>query len=264
VRAVALMLIGAPMLMLTGAAGAQEMPPGHADFLEGRRQTEEGRDGRAAFRRAMHALLAEARGHEASPERYLNLGNAALLADELPRSIWAFRMGLALAPQHARLRDHLQYARAEVSGPATARAAAEPDPWPWWLPRWTAAVWLVVLVVAYAAACAALAVWRVKRGRAVLMLAISCALVAGIGAFAWYVGLSERQRDRRNPVVIIAKDAIGLHTGNGPSYPRHAELPTLNAGAEARRLTERGGWLQLQFASGDIGWVRGEDVYIVE
>jgi hypothetical protein len=255
-------LLAVAMPALSGAARAQETRPGYADFLEGRRQTDAGGDGRAAFRRALEALLNEARTQPEAPERYLNLGNAALLADDLPRSIWAFRKGLALAPQHARLREHLQYARAQVTR-LPARGEPEDDPWPWWLPRWRSAVWLAVLLAGYALVCGAFTVWRVQGGGGWLVCLAAALIVAGVAAFAWHGGWSERRRDRETPVVVVVRET-GLHTGNGPSYPRHPELPVCAPGVEARRLRQRGGWLQVQSPAGDVGWLRGADVFVVD
>jgi hypothetical protein len=258
--AVALGALALPAL--SGAVCAQETRPGYADFQEGRRQTDAAGDGRAAFRRALKAFLNEAEKQPESPERYLNLGNAALLADDLPRSIWAFHKGLALAPQHARLREHLQYARAQVTRPPGG-GESEDDPWPWWLPRWRSAVWLAMLLTGYALACASLTIWRVQRRGGWLIFACLALVSAGIAAFAWHAGWSERQRDRHTPVVVVVRET-GLYTGNGPSYPRHPELPVCAPGLEARRLRERGGWLQVRSPAGDVGWLRGADVLVVE
>jgi hypothetical protein len=190
----------------------------------------------------------------------LNLGNAGFLADDVPRAIWAFRRGLALAPQHRRLREHLDYARAQVALPGQQSGQPELDPWPMWLPRWTGCVWLTLTAGAYTAACAAGAVWLIVRRRAWLVAAGGALVLSGLAGWAWSIGARATRHDRETPVVVIKAEGAMLHTGNGPSYPPHADLPTLYAGMETRRLHERGGWLQIQFAGGEIGWAPRERV----
>ena len=67
-------------------------------------------------------------------------------------------------------------------------------------------------------------------------------------------------RDLEQPPMVIQNDDVPLRIGNGLSYPRHADLPTLTRGMEARRLHARGSWVQLQFASGEVGWVPASEV----
>jgi hypothetical protein len=228
-------------------------------FDEGRRLADQGKDARANFARVAARLEQHAAVYP-SPEAFLNLGNAAFLADDAPRAIWAFRRGLALAPQHRRLREHLEYARAQVALPGQQREQAEPDPWPMWLPRWTGCVWLTLTAGAYTAACAAGAVWLIVHRRAWLVAAGCTLVLSGLAGWAWSIGALATHRDKETPVVVIKAEGAMLHTGNGPSYPPHADLPTLSAGMEARRFFERGGWLQIQFAGGEIGWVPRERV----
>jgi hypothetical protein len=228
-----------------------------AHFEEGRRLAEVpdgGHDARANFALAA-AQLEQLAKERPSPEAFLNLGNATFLADDAPRAIWAFRRGLALAPQHRQLREHLDYARAQVALPRQQYGQPAPDPWPAWLPRWSGCTWLALTAAAYSAACAAAAVWLIARRRAWLITSLAALGIAGIAGYAWTTGYLECQRESDTPVVVIKSDDIPLRTGNGPSYPSHPDLPTLHAGMEASRLTERGGWLQIQFAGGAVGWV---------
>jgi hypothetical protein len=47
---------------------------------------------------------------------------------------------------------------------------------------------------------------------------------------------------------------VVLRRGNGRSYPPRYPTP-LNRGVEARRLFERGDWLQIELSGGEVGWV---------
>jgi hypothetical protein len=67
---------------------------------------------------------------------YRNLGNAYLLADDLPRAILAYRSGLQLSPADQALRDNLALARDRVVYPEDSALGRPPaDPRPPWLPR---------------------------------------------------------------------------------------------------------------------------------
>jgi len=230
-----------------------------AHFDEGRRVAERGRDARAKFALAA-ARLDQLVKASPSPGAFLNLGNAAFLADDAPRAIWAFRRGLALAPQDQHLREHLDYARAQVALPRQQNGRPERDPWPAWLPRWGGCAWLTLTATAYGAACAAGAVWLIGRRRGWLVTSAAALGIAALGGYAWSIGYAECRRELDTPVVVIQMDGTALRTGNGPSYPPHPDLPMLHAGMEARRLSERGGWLQVRFASGEVGWVPRERV----
>ncbi|HZP02585.1 MAG TPA: hypothetical protein VFD30_20050, partial [Terriglobia bacterium] len=67
-----------------------------------------------------------------------------------------------------------------------------------------------------------------------------------------------------HPLVVIVKDKVPFQRGNGPSYSAHPDLPILNQGMEAQCLHQRGDWLQIQFATGEIGWVPRDQVLIDE
>jgi hypothetical protein len=251
------------LLVITPAAPAQ--PPTAADhFAAGRALVQQGRDGRAAFRRAAESFETLRGTLGPSPELCLNLGKAAYLADDLPRAVWAFRQGLLLAPADASLREHLEYARAQVNRPDKDHGLPEPDPWPWWLPRWHMTAWFWALSAGSTIAWAALGVWWIRRRGAWLSAGFVAGLAAACAAYALCIVHFQERAERTAPGIVVNSERTGLHTGNGPSYPRHAELGTLYAGMEARRLAQRGGWLQIQFASGEIGWVRRADVLMAD
>jgi len=249
------------LLAVAGADGAALAQEARTHFAEGWRLTDDGRDGRPAFARAAVALQAESAAHGAAPEHWLNLGNAAYLADDLPRALAAFQRGLALAPQHPRLREHLGYARGQVNLPKNRRGAPEPDPWPAWLPRWSPACWFVTLTALHTFGCALAAVGWVRRARGWWLAALVAWCGAGLAAYALLIVHQERALDGALPLVVVRADTT-LHTGNGASYPRQSELPLLVAGMEARLRTERGGWVQVQFATGEIGWINAAQVLV--
>jgi hypothetical protein len=191
-----------------------------------------------------------------------DLGNAALLAGRLPRAILAYREGLLLAPQDGDLQEALEYARDEVRYPAPGQFGRPPaEDWPVWLPLPPPGTLLTLAVAAYALACVAVSRWLMTRRRAAVLAgaALIAALVLGAG---WGLRQVRRVGAERTPVAVIADDGVPLRLGNGPSYPRHDELPVLSRGMEARLLFQRGDWLQLEFPGGATGWVPRRHVLV--
>jgi tetratricopeptide (TPR) repeat protein len=185
---------------------------------------------------------------------YRNLGNASLLAGDLPRAILAYRRGLLLAPNDHELRSNLAFAREEVALPPPGDLGRPPvDHRPPWLPRWP--IWAPTLTfAAYALAWLAWVRWRMVRRRGWLLagsaaLALSAFGAAGSAWQAW-----QDHQEERFPLVVIAEDGVLLRKGNGYSYPPRSDTP-LNRGVEARLLFERGPWLQIELSGGEVGWV---------
>lgn len=185
-----------------------------------------------------------------------NLGSAALLADELPAAVLAYRRALERAPHDAEVRERLDYVRGQVQYPGPDNRGRPPaDEWPPWLPR--PARWLILLaaVLLYAGACAALTRWLMLRrgprlGQAVLLFV----LAAAAGAF-WAVAEWRAGDEMAAPLAVIAAEEVSLRRGNGASYPVNPDLPRVVRGMEARLLHRRGGWLQVEFPGGHVGWV---------
>jgi hypothetical protein len=198
-----------------------------------------------------------------SPNLYLCLGNAEALAGRWPHAIWAYQCGLRIDPNHGALREHLQYARALVNDLPNGRGRASPDAWPGWLHRPSSGELLLLGTIIYSLACFAGGWWYVRRRASYPWAALVLCLVA-LGCSAGYL-LKERQvhEESQHPLVIVAVPATSLYRGNGPSYPLHPDVPSLPAGLETRLLHRRGSWLQVQLATGEIGWVLAERVLIV-
>ena len=67
-------------------------------------------------------------------------------------------------------------------------------------------------------------------------------------------------QDLDQPLVVVALNGVTLRRGNGTLYARDPDLPIVNRGMEGRRVNERGGWVQVQFPGGEVGWVPREAV----
>jgi len=256
-------LVITPLLagVLLAAADFAAAQDGFAAFAEGRKLIADGKDARPAFQRALRSF--EKRDVDGLETTALaqNLGNAAFLAGDLPRAILAFRYGLFFDRHHSLLRDNLAYARSQVRHAAgNEHGRPETDRWPVWLPRLRATLYIIVSFISYCLTWIALtgcalrpALWRA------VAAAASCAVACG-ALYGCYLLRVQAINDLAFPPVIVRLDDVPLRTGNGPSYPLHADLPRLARGMEARRLGNRGSWLQIQFALGEIGWVEQRNV----
>jgi hypothetical protein len=196
-------------------------------------------------------------------ELYRDLGNAYLLAGNVPQAILAYRRGLRVAPRDRVLHANLTYAREQVDFPTPDRFGRPPqDDWPPWLPRPTLGFMLASVVVLYAGGCILLMRWWMTRQSGLLYGASAVFLflvvpVLGTVHEAW----RERQKER-HPLVVVAADGLTLRNGNGMAYPSRYDGKMLNRGVEARLLFDRDDWLNVELADGETGWVRRIDVLV--
>ena len=63
-----------------------------------------------------------------------------------------------------------------------------------------------------------------------------------------------RNFQARNFLKAMAVGDAVLRKGNSAGYPARLE-PKLPRGVEARKLGERGGWVQVRLAGGAVGWL---------
>jgi hypothetical protein len=90
-------------------------------------------------------------------------------------------------------------------------------------------------------------------------LAVAAAALVTAAAAAALLFVTWRAESSR-PVVVIAANGVQLRKGDGPTFPPRYETP-VNRGVEAVLLFRRDGWLQIELAGGEVGWVaEGEAV----
>jgi hypothetical protein len=235
-----------------------------AEFAEGVRLRHAADKARPHFREAAEYFeeLCQRGAHNA--ELYRNLGNAHLLAGDLPRAILSYRRGLRLAPYDFALRENLNEAREQVIYPASGNLGRpRNESRPLWLPH-VLAEWLVIAAaVCYAIAWGCLTRWlMVRRGR-VLVIGLVALLLAGT-ATAWLIVRTREEQDQAlHPLVVIARDCVLLRRGDGLTFPPRYDTP-INRGVEGRRMFERGDWVQIELSGGEIGWVPREAVLVDE
>jgi hypothetical protein len=184
-----------------------------------------------------------------------NIGNAYLLAGDVPRAVLAYHRGLRHAPANANLLASLEYARtlADPSGTAPSKWTA------WWRLRGATVLGISAALLYAMAWCGVTAWWVARRARwLVLGAAAGCVLAIFLpGVWRWH---EDTRRPARRPWVVVAADRVDLRLGDGVLYPARPER--LYRGAEATLITSRGAWAQIETTGGVIGWVPLRDVLV--
>jgi hypothetical protein len=222
-------------------------------FAEGPRLRQDAARARPHFRQSAELFEALRSRGVHNPLLYRNLGNAWLLAGELPRAILTYHEGLRLVPGDRDLLAGLDRARELVVYPdGTLLGRPARDDRPPWLPRFSSSRLLLSAMLFYVVGWVCLTRWwMVRAGRLLLPGVLALGGALGLG---WLVVQEQRQESNRLPVVVIAEDGVLLRKGNNLHFPPRYET-TLNRGVEALLLFQRGDWLQIQLGGGEIGWV---------
>jgi hypothetical protein len=231
-------------------------------FRQGAEKLREPIEARRLFGEAADTF-ATLRGVVRSPNFFLSWGNSEALAGRWPQAIWAYHSGLRIDPNSEPLREHLQYARSLVDDTPGGRSRPEPSRWPGWLHRPTPGDLLLLTAITYSLGCFAAGWWYVRRRSLLLAAAVAFFSVALAGGAAYLLEERRAEEEARQPLVIVAAEGTTLHRGNGPSYPLHPDVPSLPPGLEARQIQQRGGWLQVELTTGEVGWVPSDRVLVV-
>jgi hypothetical protein len=225
------------------------------EFQEGVRWRQAREQARPHFRDAAGYFDELRRRGVRNAELYCNLGNAYLLADELPSALLSYHRGLRLSPNDRTLRESLAEARQRVvyppSGDLGRPRADDPPPW---LPYVPSGWLLFAAILCYVLGCVGVTRWRMVRGGNLLGGGIVALLLSGVLAIWLLVRAEERREREPHPLVVIARDGVLLRRGNGEVFPPRYDTP-VNRGVEARFLFERGDWVQIELCGGEIGWV---------
>jgi hypothetical protein len=192
---------------------------------------------------------------------FANLGNSYLLAGDLPRAIFTYRQGLKSSPGNQSLRRNLAEARAMVAYPGPdALGMMISDKEGYWYellgPQFT---WCAA-ALCYASGCIFLTRWWLTGGRFSCALGFAALIAAlGISAYGYFAQASPSDR----PLIVVAEDSLLLRKGDSFHYPPRYETP-VNQGVEAQLLFDRGAWLQIELAGGEVGWVPRKSVLLEE
>jgi tetratricopeptide (TPR) repeat protein len=245
-----------------GVSEAALLEQAETAFHEGRSHRDIASKARQSFRSAAAHYEALRQGGADNVALYRNLGNAYLLAGELPQAILSYRRGLRLAPGDRDVQTSLTYARTQVvyAGPGSFGRAPEEN-WLVWICRGWPRERLVLAVLAYGVAWLALTRWRMNRQTWLLRLGSAALATAALLAASLGVAAGEQWHDTEQPLVVIAADGVLLRKGNGLAYPLRYDTP-LNRGVEARLRVARGDWLHIELSGGETGWVPRASVLV--
>jgi hypothetical protein len=240
---------------LTRLAAVEVKDRAETAFAEGSRRRDDPDAARPYFRTAAACFDELRRRGAGNATLYRNLGNAQLLAGDLPRAILSYRRGLHFAPGDHDLNVGLEAARGLVSYPPGSQLG---QPGPAGRASWLARMegeWVIAgAALLYTVACIALTRWLMTRRR--MLLAGSLAALSGAGLLT-FVAVSEAAGKPSGPLVVIAEDGVLLRKGDGLSFPPRYPTP-VNRGVEGQLLGERGKWLQIELSGGEVGWLMRE------
>jgi len=224
------------------------------EFAQGLQSRAQFDQARPHFQQAFTCYQELHRRGAANVDLYRNEGNAAILSDNLPEAILAFRRGLRLDPTSRALQASLEDARDLVSYPPESPCRPAAGGWPFWFPEPSDSMLLAVAVILYALACIAITRWWIVR-RGPLLLGAALFLLLACGSGTWLaINQCGQMQASEHPLVVV-KNAGALRTGNGLSYPTSRGLPSVSRGMEGRLLFARGDWLQVEFPGSELGWI---------
>ncbi|HTU23592.1 MAG TPA: tetratricopeptide repeat protein [Gemmataceae bacterium] len=248
---IALLLHAEPEAALTDR---EVLERAETEFQEGMRLRQDREQARPHFRNSAGYFDELRRRGVRNAALYRDLGNAYLLADDLPRALLSYHRGLRLSPNDRALRESLATARERVIySPSGDLGRPRSDDRPPWLPHLPSAWLMLAAIPCYVLGCVSLTRWRMVRRGGLLVGGALALLLAGILA-GWLMIRAEEQREREaHPLVVIARDGVQLRRGNGEAFPTRYETP-VNRGVEGRLRFERGGWVQIELSDGEIGW----------
>lgn len=224
-------------------------------FAEGVESRGDSEKARAAFARSASGYDELWRRSHRNPELALNRANAHRLAGNLPAAILALHDGLAVSRWNRPLQVALGDARGAVAYPVTGDMAAQCKP----TTRATIGTRVSALDawaiggVLWLVACAGVARFAMTRAPSWLAVAGGAVVALGVLGVLWLRDSRHQERESEHPLVVVNTESL-LRKGNGEAFPARIE-PRLPRGVEARKLTERGGWVQVRLAGGVVGWL---------
>jgi hypothetical protein len=227
------------------------------EFEKGMRLSHDSQKARPRFREASRVYDELWRREARDPNLALNRANSRRLAGDLPGAIVALNEGLTAARWNRPIQAALEDARAAVAYPTHSDLATICRP----LTSSTIGTRMhpreaqVIAGVLWFLVCVGIVRFVMTRvGWWLGFAGIWLVVLVGLGAL-WLYDDRVRARNAEHPVVVIARDA-DLRRGNAVTFPLRLDGPSrLPRGVEARELTRRGGWVQIQLTSGIRGWV---------
>ncbi|NLH51208.1 MAG: tetratricopeptide repeat protein [Myxococcales bacterium] len=186
------------------------------------------------------------------PDLYLNLGNAAFRVGETGVAVWAYRMGLRLAPRDGDLRFNLRYAQATLRDEL-------PQPEQVWVVRAAEAVagWFTPGEALGVAALAWLLLgltamlwgpWRQRRG---WLLVLGIGALTALAIFGPLAGYRLHEQYGRRQGIVTAAETV-VRTAPAEDAP---EAFKIHAGLALRIIEDRDRYARVAIPTGLEGWI---------
>jgi hypothetical protein len=234
---------------------AELLQQAEAAFGAGVKLRDEPDKARPLFREAASCYEELRRGGADNADLYRNQGNSQLLAGDLAGAILSYRRGLRLAPADLDLRANLAYAREQIAYPGPGDFGRPPqENRPPWLPYLSSRQRVLLFFCSYSLGWLGIVRWWMVRRAAPWRVGLTAFGLASLVAASLVVEAWSERQESLHPLVVIARDGVRLLKGNGALYPPRFGTP-LYRGVEARLRFERGDWLQIELAGGQMGWV---------
>lgn len=236
------------------ASPAERLAEAERCFASGVQARGDSEAARAHFAQAARAYDDLWQSGIRNPALAKNRSRAHRLAGNLPAAVAALHEGLAVARFDRELQVELEDARSAVEYPnADLAAACRPPPLRGIGTRMSPLEAYLIAGGLWLAACLASARFAMTRVPGWLLTS-GFALVALAVLIGFWWQDSRRQTNERSQPLIVVKRECALKAGNGDSWPDRLKWK-LPPGSELRELTRRGGWIQVELASGAAGWM---------
>ncbi|MCD0460553.1 SH3 domain-containing protein [Roseiconus lacunae] len=196
-------------------------------------------------------------------ELWINIGNAALGAENLGSAIIAYRRAIAIAPGNEKARQNLLHARSLL--PDWVPVPIEDTMWLGW--RWNRAAsttkktWYGIAALLFVGFAMGLVIRQrgvfgegaiVGRALPTILLVVWCGVLA-------ISVVSSPQRD--GAAVVVIPDVIA-RAADSPAAPARLKTP-LPAGVEVTVLEERDNWVRVGLANEQDVWIRRSEIEMI-
>ena len=192
-----------------------------------------------------------------NPTVYFNLGNCYYRERQIGKAVANYRRALRLAPRDADVRANLNVVRRSLGSGDTTAAFASGQTGPAgpniFSPRQLQMIFFLAYYLSAVFLLGALFLKPSLRRPAIYALAASI-LVAGVALTLSRHSISEFKSSKEAVVIV---DRASLKSGPGSTFDEISALPD---GLELRQRARSGMWIEVQLATGEVGWVREQDL----
>ena len=214
-------------------------------------------DAMAAFRQARDMFQTVVDAGIDNEQLYYNLGNTHLRLGEIGKAIAAYRRAERLRPNDQRLIANLRFARSltrdhiEPTGQQTFLRTVF-----FWHYSWPPRTRKTAAMIGYGLFWLFLTVRALFPRVRITYPALVCLLLWMALGLSVTIDLLSRSGSAEG--VLVANDVV-VRKGNSRGYDPQFKQP-LHEGVEFKVLEQRGGWLLIELADGNQGWVRTREV----